>query len=179
MDGVVESHHDESFPFQTGVGEEQGQWPPQTNVITYELMSLDDEITHEAPALAVTTRAMRGNVQAEKDVKGQDEYSLDEGHNLLDLDRVARVARRATRELEKENVILQDMERPNVIHDLKGSETEEWEGPEIPLDKFDGVGNAKVDKPNGYDLWADLSSLNADITFGQLLEISPMACKTL
>ena len=54
-----------------------------------------------------------------------------------------------------------------------------WEGPEIPLDEFDGVGNAKVEKSSGYDLWADLSSLKADITFGQLLEISPMARKTL
>jgi hypothetical protein len=29
------------------------------------------------------------------------------------------------------------------------------------------------------ELWADLSSLKADITFGQLLEISPVARKTL
>ena len=34
-------------------------------------------------------------------------------------------------------------------------------------------------KSSGYDLWADLSSLKADITFGQLLEISPVARKTL
>ena len=56
---------------------------------------------------------------------------------------------------------------------------EEWEGPEILLDEFDGVGNAKVKKLSGYDLWADLSSLKVDITFGQLLEISFMARKTL
>jgi hypothetical protein len=47
------------------------------------------------------------------------------------------------------------------------------------MDEFDGVGNAKVEKPNGYDLWADFSSLKVDITFGQLLEILPMARKTL
>ena len=47
------------------------------------------------------------------------------------------------------------------------------------MDEFDGVGNAKVEKSSGYDLWADLSSLKADIIFGQLLEISPMARKTL
>ena len=63
MDGVTESHHDEPILFQMGVGEEQGQWPPYINAITYELRSLDDEVTHEAPALVVTTRAMRGNVQ--------------------------------------------------------------------------------------------------------------------
>ena len=38
---------------------------------------------------------------------------------------------------------------------------------------------AKEDKPSGYDSWADLSLLKADITFGQLLEISPIARKTL
>ena len=47
------------------------------------------------------------------------------------------------------------------------------------MDEFDGVGNAKVEKASGYDLWADLNSLKADITFGQLLEISPVARKTL
>ena len=76
-------------------------------------------------------------------------------------------------------MILHDRKRPNVIHDLDGSEMGEWEGPGVPLDEFDGVGNAKVEKSSGYDLWADLSSLKADITFGQLLEISPMARKTL
>ena len=55
----------------------------------------------------------------------------------------------------------------------------EWEGPGILLDEFDGVKRAKEDKPSGYDLWADLSSLKADITFKQLLKISPMARKTL
>ena len=108
------------------------------------MKSLDDEFTHEAPALAVTTRAMRENVQ--------EEYSSDEGHNLSELDRVARIARRATRKLEEENVILQDRERPNVIHDLEGSMMGEWEGPRTPLDEFDGVVNAKVEKPSGYDL---------------------------
>ena len=47
------------------------------------------------------------------------------------------------------------------------------------MDEFDGVGNAKVEKSNGYDLWADLSSVKADITLGQLLDISPVAGKTL
>jgi hypothetical protein len=50
-----------SFPFQFAIGNEPNQWTPLTNAITYELRSLDDGITHEAPALAVTTRAMRGN----------------------------------------------------------------------------------------------------------------------
>jgi hypothetical protein len=87
--------------------------------------------------------------------------------------------RRATKELEKENVILHDRARPNVIHDLKGNEMEEWEGPDIPLDELDGVGKTNVKRSEGYDLWADLSSLKADITSGQLLLISPMARNTL
>ena len=32
---------------------------------------------------------------------------------------------------------------------------------------------------DGYCLWANLSSLKVDITFGQLLEISPISRKTL
>ena len=122
---------------------------------------------------------MKGKAPLEEGVEGQEKYFSDEGPNFSELDRIARVARRTTRELEKENVILQDRERPNVIHDLEGSEMGKWEGPGIPLDKFDGVGNAKVKKSSGFDLWADLSSLKADNTFGQLLEISPMVTNTL
>ena len=47
------------------------------------------------------------------------------------------------------------------------------------MDEFDVVRKTIVEKLDGYDLWADLSSLKADITFGQLLAISPMAWKTL
>ena len=125
MDDVMESHHDDTLPLQMGIGEEQGQWPPHTNAITYELRSLDDEVIHEAPILAVTTRAMRGKTPLEVGVEGQEEYFLDEDPNLSELDRVARVARRATRELQKENVILHDRDRPNIIHDLDNSEMEE------------------------------------------------------
>ena len=56
----MESHHDDNFPLQMGIEEEQSQWPPHTNAITYELKSLEDEITQKALALAGTTRAMRG-----------------------------------------------------------------------------------------------------------------------
>ena len=159
------------------IAEEQGQWPLHTNIITYDLKNLGEEVTNEVSALAVTTRARRGKAPLEVGVEGQEEYSLDEAPNLSELDRVARVARRATKELERENVILHDRERPNIIHELEGSEMGEWE--KISLDEFDGIGNAKVDTSNGYDLWADLSSFKADITFEQLLEISPMARKTL
>ena len=36
----------------------------------YKLRSLDDEVSHEAPALAVTTRAMRGKTPLEVGVEG-------------------------------------------------------------------------------------------------------------
>ena len=55
----------------------------------------------------------------------------------------------------------------------------EWEGHGIPLEGFDGVRKARIEKLEGYDLWATLSPVKADITFGQLLEISPMSHKTL
>ena len=78
MDGVVESHHDDVFPLEMEIGEEQGQWPPHTNAITYELKSLGDEVTHKAPALAVIIRARRGKAPLDVGVEGQEEYSLDD-----------------------------------------------------------------------------------------------------
>ena len=60
-------------------------------------------------------------------IEDQEEYFSDEAPNLSELDRVSRVARRATRELERENVILHDRKRSNIIHNLEGSEMEEWE----------------------------------------------------
>ena len=95
MDGVVESDHDDTLHLQMGIREDQGQWPPHTNAITYGLRSLDDEVIHEALALAVTTKAMRGKTPLEVGVEAHEEYILDEGPNISELDRVARVARRA------------------------------------------------------------------------------------
>lgn len=73
MDVPTDSHHDESFLLQLAHGEKQNQWPSNANVITYELRGLDEGAKQEAPALAVTTRAMRGNLQAEKQMEGQEE----------------------------------------------------------------------------------------------------------
>ena len=71
MDGVVGSHHDGTLPLAMEIREERGKWPPHTNVITYVLRSLDDEVIYKAPALAVTTRAMREKTPVEVGVEGK------------------------------------------------------------------------------------------------------------
>ena len=122
IDGIMDAYCDDMLPLPMGTGEKQSQWSPHTNIITYEFRNIDGEVVHEAPALAVTTKAMRENTPLEVGVEGQEEYSSDEGLNLSELDKVACVARRVTKEIEKENMIFHDRERPNVVHDLEGSE---------------------------------------------------------
>ena len=95
------------------------------------------------------------------------------------LEKVDIAAREATRAVPRENEILDDEGGHNVIDDLEGNDMGQWEGPGIPVDDLEAVRKLRVEKAGGYDLWSDLSSLKADITFGQLLEISPMARKTL
>lgn len=73
MDGTMDTHPDEFLLLQVTHGEEQNQWP---QMLTYELRSLDDGATHEAPTLAVTTRTMRGNIQAKKDVEKEKKILL-------------------------------------------------------------------------------------------------------
>ena len=55
----------EVLPTQVAPTEVQVQWPPHANSSIYELRSLEGEVVHEAPSLAVTTRAMRGNMPVE------------------------------------------------------------------------------------------------------------------
>ena len=169
----------EVSPTQVNFTDGQGQCPPHANSISYELRSLEGEVVHEAPALAVTTRAMRGNVPIEVEEEEDEENPLGEVPYFSDLENVAREARKTTKVLERKNEIVHNRERSNVVHDLDGSDVGDWEGPDIPVDEFDSVRRPKANKVDGYDLWDDLSSLKADITFGQLLEISPVARKTL
>ena len=70
MNGVVKSYHDDTLLLQMEIKEEQGQWLLYTNATTYELKSLNDEVIHEAPALAVSTRAMRGKTPLEVRIQG-------------------------------------------------------------------------------------------------------------
>ena len=94
----MESHYEDALPLQMEIEVEQCQWPPHTNAITYELKSLRDEVIQQEPASMVTTRARKEKAPMELGIEGQDEYSSDEAPNLSKLDRIARVARRATRE---------------------------------------------------------------------------------
>ena len=131
--------------------------------------------------MAVTTRAMRGNAPIGDELGGHENYSSDdvERPQFHELGKVASTARQTTRRVARENEILdEDREQP-VIHDLEDSNIGQWEGPGIPMDEVETTKKTQVKKAGGYDLWSDLSSLKADITFGQLLEISPMARKTL
>ena len=153
--------------------------PPHANSISYELEDLKEEVVHKALALAVTTRAMRGNAPLEVEEEEKEENPLGEIPYFLDLENVTREARKATKALERKNEIVHERDWSNVVHDLDGSDVGEWEGPGIPIKEFDSVRRPKADRVDGYDLWADLSSLKADITFGQLLEMSPVARKTL
>ena len=82
------------------------------------------------------------------------------------MENVAREARKATKALEMKNEIVHDRERSNVVHDLDGSDVGDWEGLGILVDEFDSVRRPKANIVDGYDLWADLSSPKADITFG-------------
>ena len=157
----------------------QGPCLPHINSISYELKGLKEDVVHKAPALAVTTRTMRDNAPLEIKEEEEEKNPLWETPYFLDLDNVTREARKATKALERESEIVHERERSNVIHDLDGSDVGEWEGPDIPIEEFDSIRRPKADKIDGYDLYADLSSLKADITFGQLLDISPVARKTL
>ena len=157
----------------------QGLYPSHANSISYALKGLKDKFMHEDPALAVTIRAMRGNAPLEVEGEEKKKNSLKEIHFYSDLENVPRKTRKTTKALERENEIVHEKERSNVVHDLDGSDVEQWEGPGIPIEEFDSVRRPKADKVDGYDFWADLSSLKVDITFGQLLEISPVAKKTL
>ena len=157
---------------------DQGPCVLHANSISYELKSLKEKIVHKAPALAVTTRAMRGNAPLEVKEE-EEEEEMGEIPYLSDLENITREARKATKALERENKIFHERERSNVIHDLEGSDIGDWEGPGIPVEEFDSVRRPKADRVDGYDLWADLSSLKANITFGQLLDILPVARKTL
>ena len=66
----------EVFPIQIIHADGQGQWLLHANSITYELRSLEGKVVHKAPPLAVTTRAMRGNMPVEVEAEEEEENPL-------------------------------------------------------------------------------------------------------
>ena len=107
----------EVSPTQVTSTDGQDQCSPHANSISYKLRNLEGEVVHEAPTLAVITRAMRGNMPIKVGVKEDDENSMGDVPNFLDLENVAREARKATKAIERENEIVHDRERSNVVHD--------------------------------------------------------------
>ena len=172
-----ESSTSQSMPMEC----QNQQWSPNANMNTYQLRDVYGGIICEEPAMAVTTRAMRGSAPIEDELDGQENHSSDnvERPQFQELGKVASMARQATRAVARENEILDEEGGQPLVQDLKDSDIDQWEGPKIPMDDVEAVKKPQVKKTGGYDLWSDLSSLKADITFGQLLEISPMARKTL
>ena len=69
--------------------------------------------------------------------------------------------------------------RELALHEMEGSVMGEWEGPRIPREEFGIISKENGKNDEAYNLWADLSLLEADITFEQLFEISPKAQKLL
>lgn len=122
------------------------------------------------------TRAMRDNQQVELEPVVHDECSSEELPHLSDLDEVARTAGRVINEAKKQVEAGPRERKKFEPSESEGSVMGEWEGPGIPLGEFGLLLMEK--KGKSYDLWSDLSALKANITFGQLLEISPMARKT-
>lgn len=59
-----------------------------------------------------------------------------------------------------------------------GEVLREWERPGTPLEEIRRRDPRRKEKQDAYNLWADLGSLKADVTFGQLLEISPITRET-
>lgn len=98
---------------------------------------------------------------------------------MLDLDKVAQDVRKVVKNVQG-NAEVRPEDREEFVHrDSKGSVEGGWEGPGIPPGEFQPDYRTKGEKGESYDLWADLNALKADIMFGQLLEISPIARKTL
>ena len=101
----------EVSPIQVAPTDGQGQRPPHANSITYELRSLEKEVVHEAPTLAVTTRVMRDNMPIEVEVEEEEENSLGDVLYFFDLENVAREARKTTKALERKRMKLFKIKR--------------------------------------------------------------------
>jgi hypothetical protein len=101
MSAHLEYHHDEIFNSDLYPALEGAPWPPNANVITCELRESKVVVGSIIPAVAVMTRAMRGNQQVELEPDVHEECSLEELPRLSDLEEVVRVAGRASNEAKE------------------------------------------------------------------------------
>ena len=125
MEGSAGNQVNEPSTSQSAPTECQNQqWATNVNAITYQLKELYDGSFGEEPAMAVTTRAMRGNAPAEERVDELENYSSDdvEQPQFDELGKVARTARQATKSVARENQILDEEREQPVIHDLEDSD---------------------------------------------------------
>lgn len=95
MEGNIEPHANKPSTSQTMPTEGQNQWSP--------LRGVYEGITKEKPALAVTTRAMRGSAPPEDEPERQENYSLNdvEPPHYPSLEKMANAARQTTRALAR------------------------------------------------------------------------------
>lgn len=179
MSAPEEFQHNKPFITNPTAGDGGIQWPSNANVITHELRGTEATVGLEATAMAVMRRAMRESQQVRKEGIGQSKCSSEEPPNLSKLERVARAARRAVRSLGNRVEDGQGELEELVTHGSESSVRGEWKGPRIPREEPAMESKENGGKGEAYDLWVDLNSLKVDITFGQLLEISPIARNTL
>ena len=138
MEGNAEPQVNEPSTCQAMPMDCQNQhWSPNANAITYQLRGVYDGTTCKEPAMAVTTRAMRGSAPREDELDGQENHS---SHDVVrpqfqELEKVANTARQATRAVARENDILDDERGHPVMHDVEGSDRGQWEGPGIPTSR--------------------------------------------
>ena len=79
------------------------QWLPNVNAITYQLKELYDGTLGEEPAMAVTTRAMRGSAPIEDKLDEPANYSSDDVEQLQfqELEKVASATSRPLGQLKE------------------------------------------------------------------------------
>ena len=79
MEGNAEPQANEPLTSQSMPMECQNQQgSPNANTITYQLREVYDGTIGEEPAMAVTTRAMRGSAPMEDKLEGQENYLSDD-----------------------------------------------------------------------------------------------------
>ena len=114
MEGTTDPQTNEPPSVQAIPTEGQNQWPLHVFAITYELRGVYEGTIHEAPASAVTTRAVRRRSPVKDDLERQENYSSYDVElpQFPDLEKEANAARQTTKALARGNDTLDDLEEP-------------------------------------------------------------------